>query len=180
MSNEKEKARKSSAEALGTTEVEEVVSPVEVVAPIVTEADDPTTGARLARQQAVRYLLWGLISVVVNLGAFYVGYRLLGITYQVANLIAWALGVQCAFWVDRILVFKHHSSRPFHEMGKFYVTRVATYLVESMVLWIGISLLGIPGTWTKVIGQVIAIVGNFFFSKLVVFRKATKTTKAQH
>ena len=174
MNMKNEPSSQQSSEELATAEVEEVVTPIEVIEPIVTEAGEHSAGAKLARQQAVRYLLWGLISVFVNLGAFYVGYRLLGIEYQVANLIAWALGVQCAFWVDRVLVFKHKSARPFHEMGKFYVTRIATYLVESLVLWVGISLLGIPGTWTKIIGQGLAIVGNFFFSKLVVFRKATK------
>lgn len=120
--------------------------------------------------QALRYILWGSISVVVNVGVFYLGYHVLGIEYQIANLIAWVISVQCSFWIDRIFVFKHKSKYPFQEMGKFYGTRIVTYLIESLILFLGISLLGMPGTITKVIGNGLALVGNFFFSKLFVFR----------
>ncbi|VDG20220.1 GtrA family protein [Lactiplantibacillus mudanjiangensis] len=124
-----------------------------------------------AKKQAQRYILWGSLSVIVNISMFYVFYRMLGIEYQIANFMAWVLSVQCAFWVDRMIVFKHQSSHPFREMGTFYGTRVVTYILESAILWIGISLLGIPGTFTKIIGHGLAVVGNFFLSKLVVFRK---------
>lgn len=150
-------------------------SPEEVVTVAATEAsintNEVTDAADKTSRQAVRYVLWGLISVVVNFCAFYLLYRILHIEYQVANLAAWVTSVQVAFWVDRLIVFKHKSDQPFREMGKFYSTRVVTLLIESAILWLGISLLGFPGVIMKVFGHLIAVICNFFLSKIFVFRQ---------
>lgn len=121
-------------------------------------------------KQAVRYLLWGLLSVVVNFGTFFILYHTLHINYQVANIIAWFLGVQVGFWVDRVIVFRHKSSTVFAEMLAFYGTRVLTFLIETATLWVGISLLSANGTGSKVVGQILAIVGNYILSKFFIFK----------
>lgn len=125
-------------------------------------------------KQAIRYVLWGLISVVVNFGTFYLLYRVAHMNYQVANIIAWFLGVQVGFWVDRVIVFRHKSTTAFQEMLAFYGTRIFTYLVEAFTLWVGISLLTANGTATKVVGQFLAIVGNYVFSKFFIFKNRNK------
>lgn len=141
---------------------------LESIADLDTELASPK---KQTRNQAVRYVLWGLISVAVNFVTFYLMDQVFKVEYQVANATAWIISVQVAFWVDRLLVFKHHSAHPFREMGKFYGTRIATYLIEALVLWITISLVGTSAPVAKLIGQLCAIIGNFFLSKLFVFRK---------
>ncbi|CAJ2236901.1 GtrA family protein [Companilactobacillus paralimentarius] len=121
-------------------------------------------------KQAVRYLLWGLLSVVVNFGTFFILYRVLKANYQVANIVAWFLGVQVGFWVDRVIVFRHKSSTAFKEMLAFYGTRILTFLIESATLWVGISLMSANGAGTKVVGQILAIVGNYILSKFFIFK----------
>ncbi|MFB9768678.1 GtrA family protein [Lactiplantibacillus modestisalitolerans] len=142
----------------------------EMLEPIAELGNDLVSKRKQTRNQAVRYVLWGLISVVVNFLTFYVMNGVLHVEYQVANATAWVLSVQVAFWVDRLLVFNHHSPHPFREMGKFYATRIMTYLIETLVLWLGISLVGLPAVATKLLGQACALIGNFFLSKLFVFR----------
>ncbi|WP_125711965.1 GtrA family protein [Companilactobacillus kedongensis] len=121
-------------------------------------------------KQAVRYLLWGLLSVVVNFGAFFIFYRVVHLNYQFANIIAWFLGVQAGFWVDRVIVFRHKSNTAFREMLAFYGTRILTFLIESATLWIGISLLSANGTGSKIVGQLLAIIGNYVLSKFFIFK----------
>lgn len=121
-------------------------------------------------KQAVRYVLWGLISVVVNFGTFFVLYHALSVNYQVANVIAWFLGVQTGFWVDRVIVFRHKSNTVIQEMLAFYGTRILTFLIESATLWVGISLLSANGTASKVVGQLLAIIGNYVLSKFFIFK----------
>lgn len=142
----------------------------EMIEPVAELDSDLLSSKQQTRNQAIRYVLWGLISVVVNFVTFFVMNQVLHVEYQISNATAWVLSVQVAFWVDRLLVFKHHSSYPFREMGKFYATRIATYLIETLVLWVGISLLTTPATPTKLVGQACALIGNFFLSKLFVFR----------
>ncbi|MCT0163092.1 GtrA family protein [Lactiplantibacillus pentosus] len=122
------------------------------------------------RNQAIRYILWGLISVAVNFATFYTTYHLIGLEYQVANVISWVIAVQVAFWVDRLKVFDHHSKYVFREMGKFYATRIVTYLIEAAILWLLMSVIGSSAVLAKILGQAGAIIGNFLFSKLYVFR----------
>jgi Predicted membrane protein len=121
-------------------------------------------------KQAVRYLLWGLLSVVVNFGTFFILYRALHLNYQFANIVAWFLGVQVGFWVDRIIVFRHKSNTAFREMLAFYGTRILTFLIETATLWVGISLLSANGTGSKIVGQFLAIVGNYVLSKFFILR----------
>ncbi|MCI1553649.1 MAG: GtrA family protein [Levilactobacillus sp.] len=120
--------------------------------------------------QAARYLLFGAISVVINITLFYLFYHTFGIEYQLANFIDWVISVQCSFWLDRTFVFKHKSDKPMREMGTFYMTRIATFLLETVILFLGISWLNANGTMTKVIGHAIALVLNFFLSKKLVFK----------
>lgn len=121
-------------------------------------------------KQLVRYLLWGLLSVVVNFGTFYILYHTIHMNYQVANIIAWFLGVQVGFWVDRVIVFHHKSNSAFQEMLAFYATRILTFLIETATLWIGISVLSANGTCSKLVGQFLAIVGNYVLSKFFIFK----------
>ncbi|WP_349623692.1 GtrA family protein [Lactiplantibacillus plantarum] len=94
----------------------------------------------------------------------------MGLEYQVANVISWVIAVQVAFWVDRLKVFDHHSHHVYREMGKFYATRIVTYVVEAIILWLLMSVLGSSAVLAKILGQAGAIIGNFLFSKLYVFR----------
>ncbi|WP_143462269.1 GtrA family protein [Levilactobacillus enshiensis] len=120
--------------------------------------------------QISRYLLFGAISVVINITLFYLFYHTFGIEYQLANFIDWLISVQCSFWLDRTFVFKHKSDKPVKEMGTFYMTRVATFLLETVILFLGISWMNLNGTITKVVGHAIALVLNFFLSKKLVFK----------
>lgn len=149
--------------------VDDVSEGINDAGPVFT-TDDYASDTESDGKQAVRYLLWGLLSVVVNFGTFFILYRVLKANYQIANVIAWFLGVQVGFWVDRIIVFRHKSNTAFKEMLAFYGTRILTFLIESATLWIGISLLSANGTGSKVVGQILAIVGNYILSKFFIFK----------
>ena len=128
-----------------------------------------------AHKQIQRYLLWGSLSVVVNIAMFYLFNSIFGVEYQISNLLAWVFSVQTAFWVDKLLVFKHASDHPFRDMGKFYGTRIFTYILEAVILYVGISLLSFHPTITKVIGHGLAVIGNYFFSKWFIFNNKAHT-----
>lgn len=125
--------------------------------------------------QAQRFLLFGALTVVVNIALFYLLNHMLGIEYQLANFIDWILTVQCSFWLDRTFVFKHKSTRYFKEMTTFYGTRLITYLIEFVLLWVGISLLKFHPTITKVVAHGLAVSFNYFLSMKLVFKKHPET-----
>ncbi|AVK63676.1 GtrA family protein [Lactobacillus sp. CBA3606] len=124
-----------------------------------------------ANNELQLYALWGVITVVFNVVLFYVLYHMFGIEYQLANLIDWFLSVLFSFIVNKMFVFQHKTVSLTKEVATFYGTRVATYFIEALILWIGISLMGVNGTMTKIIGHGIALVANYFLSKWLVFKK---------
>ncbi|KRN94902.1 GtrA family protein [Companilactobacillus kimchiensis] len=152
-----------------TKVIDDVADGINEAGPVFTAQDEEPLQESNGKQ-AVRYLLWGLLSVVVNFGTFFVLYHAMNLNYQFANIVAWFLGVQAGFWVDRIIVFRHKSDAPLREMLAFYGTRVLTFLIESATLWVGISLLSFSGTGSKVIGQILAIGGNYILSKFFIFK----------
>ncbi|WP_125766736.1 GtrA family protein [Lapidilactobacillus wuchangensis] len=137
--------------------------------PVFSAQADPVATESNAKQ-AFRYLLWGVVSVIVNFGTFFILYNALHLNYQFANIVAWFLGVQTGFWVDRVIVFRHQSKTVGREMLAFYGTRLLTFLIESATLWVGITLLSGNGTASKVVGQVLAIIGNYILSKFFIFK----------
>lgn len=125
-----------------------------------------------ANNELQLYALWGVITVVFNVALFYLLYHTFGIEYQIANLIDWFFSVLFSFVVNKMFVFQHETKSLVKEIGTFYGTRVATYLIEAVILWLGISVMSVNGTMTKVIGHGIALVANYFLSKWLVFKKA--------
>ncbi|MQS75529.1 GtrA family protein [Companilactobacillus halodurans] len=148
--------------------IDDVSEGINDAEPVFPEQKDPVEESN--GKQAVRYLLWGIISVIVNFGTFFILYHMFHLNYQFANIIAWFLGVQVGFWVDRIIVFRHKSNTALAEMLVFYGTRILTYLIESATLWVGISLLSANGTGSKIVGQILAIIGNYILSKFFIFK----------
>jgi len=124
-----------------------------------------------ANNELQLYALWGVITVVFNVALFYLLYHTFGVEYQVANLIDWFFSVLFSFIVNKMFVFQHKTVSLVKEVTTFYGTRVATYVIEAIILWLGISLMGVNGTMTKVIGHGIALVANYFLSKWLVFKK---------
>ena len=57
-------------------------------------------------------------------------------------------------------------------MSSFFVCRIFTMVVDSAIYWIGCTNLKFPALIVKMVSQVVVIVLNYIFSKLIVFRKA--------
>lgn len=119
------------------------------------------------------YILWGIITTLVNLITYFVCTNLLRWDYLLSNLTAWILAVLFAFFVNKILVFhagNWQKSAVFSELGKFIGARVFSFLAESFLLWLGVSVMKISDGIVKIVVGIIVIAMNYIFSKLFIFR----------
>lgn len=116
--------------------------------------------------------------------------RMYLIGYTVAQVIQWIAAVLFAFFTNRKWVFTDADravSLPV-QLGTFAAGRVATFFLDYVVTYFGgraltalfpaLTSVGLLGRdWNlcdilaKVAAAVIVIIGNYIFSKLVVFRK---------
>ena len=109
--------------------------------------------------------------------------------YTVAQVIQWIAAVLFAFFTNRKWVFtKADKDAPMiPQLSKFAAGRVATFGVDYLVTYFGaIALSKIIVSWNsveildrvlnlneigaKILAAVIVIIGNYFFSKLFVFK----------
>ena len=128
-------------------------------------------------QDMILYVFFGGVTTVVNVVIFTLCNRMLGIDTLPSNIAAWIVAVLVAYLTNRVWVF-HSEAKGAAEIVKeiiaFFAARVATLVVETILMWITVDNLHFDSIVMKVICNVIVIILNYVFSKLVVFRKKDK------
>ncbi len=131
-------------------------------------------------KELLMYLVFGVLTTLVNWVVYSVLIRVFGIDMTVSNAAAWFMAVLFAFITNKIWVFESKSwEMPFviREMFSFYGARILTGLIEifapSFLFWLGLdqSLFGIKGFAAKILVSVVVVILNYIFSKLLVFRE---------
>ena len=120
------------------------------------------------------YLVFGVLTTVVNYLVYLPCYNLLGLSGVVSNVIAWVVAVAFAYVTNKPFVFRSHdwSARTVvPELTKFVGTRVASGGLESAIIWITVDVMGGNGNIWKLLTSVLVVVLNYIGSKLLVFRK---------
>ncbi len=88
----------------------------------------------------------------------------------VLSVVNWTAGVIFAYPTNRKFVFKSKNPNILQEAGKFVASRVSTLILEIVVRQV-FGWLGINVYLTTIVAAVLVIIGNYVFSKLLVFRK---------
>ena len=140
------------------------------------------------RTEIILYLFFGGLTTLVNLIIFIAFDAVLGdALYLVSNLIAWAGAVAFAFVVNKLFVFKAHTtkrSKLFFEITEFVGARVFSFGFEEAGLFLLVDVCSmdelsfrvpyftVTGTLiAKIILAVIVVILNYFFSKYIIFKK---------
>lgn len=120
-------------------------------------------------RQIIAYLFWGGATTVVNFIAYFLMTRLFSLEPVPANVIAWAVSVLFAFWVNRAYVF-HGEGSILKELGLFAGGRVFSGALETGLLWLCVDMLRLHDGLIKILASVIVVILNYIFSKFI-FRK---------
>ena len=99
-----------------------------------------------------------------------------------STTISWIAAVTFAFFTNKVYVFKSKTTSRnafWREFLMFYAARLVTYFLELLIMELGnhffATINGVLITWRsfviKIFAQVIILIINYVFSKLVVFKK---------
>lgn len=130
------------------------------------------------RSQIV-YLIFGVLTTVVNYLVFFPCSSYLektGFQYAVAtsNTIAWVFAVLFAYVTNKPFVFESHDwswKVVAPEFAKFVSTRLASLLIETVIISVTVDMLHWNKLVWKVLTSVLVVVLNYVGSKLLVFRR---------
>ncbi len=122
----------------------------------------------------ISYLFFGVLTTAVNIIVYYLCYNLSGIPNVVSTVVAWVVAVAFAFFTNKLFVFESKSWAPsiaVKEATSFVLCRVASGVIELIIMYIFVDLIGVDGLVMKLVTNVIVIILNYIASKLIIFKK---------
>lgn len=129
----------------------------------------------------VAYLFWGVVTTIVNLATFQILSSGIHWNYEVATVIAWFVSVLVAYFTNKVWVFGSHNTTVsdfITELFRFFFYRALTLVIDIVITFVGISVLGFKDPLgkfiVKVIDNVIVVVANYIFSKWLIFNNNKK------
>lgn len=124
-------------------------------------------------KEVLLYLFFGGLTTFISIGSYAFFDISMHMDPMIANIFSWILAVLFAYVTNRIWVFDSNAEDMkgiIQEMVSFFGGRVATLLMEEVILYVGINLLGMNSIGVKVAAQILVLVGNYLISKLFVFK----------
>ncbi|SFH77950.1 Putative flippase GtrA (transmembrane translocase of bactoprenol-linked glucose) [Pisciglobus halotolerans] len=124
-------------------------------------------------EEAISYLVFGGLTTVVNIVAFFLLDTVLNMQYLVANLIAIIVSILFAFFTNKRYVFKSKSETLRDWLKEFLLFvgfRAVSGVFDMLSMWVLVDFLQIDTNISKILTQFIVVVLNYFFSKFFIFK----------
>ena len=121
-------------------------------------------------RELVLYVVFGTFTFFVNIIVYFLFENVLGVNYLISNVIAWFFSVLFAYITNRIWVFESKSPDILKEMSLFFGGRIFSGVVDTVLMYLFIDVMMIGDDISKIVVQIIVIVLNYIFSKLIVFK----------
>ena len=150
----------------------------------------------LKYKELISYVFFGVLATIVSILSFKLFDVLLGPElYLLSNVISWIITVIFAYFTNKIWVFESKSWKAnvlVKEIVSFFGARVFSLVVEEAGLWLMIDQMDMGGiSWdiltfsisgnmiAKIIMQVVVVILNYVFSKLIIFKKKKRNKPAK-
>ena len=124
-------------------------------------------------REVIDYIIFGGLTTLVNLIAFYIFDTLIGWPYLVANAMAIILSILFAYVTNKMFVFRTKelgAKENVLEFIKFIGFRGVSGLADMMTMWILVDLITMNTNIAKLLTQFIVVVLNYVFSKFFIFK----------
>lgn len=139
-------------------------------------------------KELIVYGVFGVCTTLVN----FVTYKLFNMTlgneyYLLSNVIAWLTSVIFAYITNKLFVFESKSwnlKLVSREVSSFFAARIFSFVIEEAGLFLLVDVAGMKSFNYEIFGfnisgnliakamlAVIVVVLNYFFSKMVIFKK---------
>lgn len=129
-------------------------------------------------KEIINYLVFGGLATVVNFVTYFIVARLIGIDEVLSSGISWFFSVLFAYITNKLFVFESKTDgikAILIEMGSFFLARIVSgILCDVGTFAIMVRVFNINDLFAKVVTQIMVVIVNYVFSKLIIFRKKNK------
>ena len=122
----------------------------------------------------ILYLIFGIITTLVNLVVYFICARIWDLDTVPSTIIAWIIAVAVAYFTNRKWVFESEVTGFLPillEMGLFFLFRLATGVMDVIIMHVTVDIFEWNELIMKVISNVVVVILNYIFSELLIFRK---------
>lgn len=136
---------------------------------------------KLANKETALYLVFGILSTVLNIVLFYLFINIWKMSTGLGNILDTIICVLFQYFTNRIWVFesKNNGKEAIKEFIQFILARSLTAIIDQIFVVVGVDFFvakyvsysqqGIFSVGIKILSNVVVIVLNYIFSKLFVF-----------
>ena len=120
------------------------------------------------------YGIFGVFTTIVNIVTYNICYYRIEISNTFSNVVAWVLAVTFAYLTNKAWVFESKSWKwevLKREIPAFISCRLATGVLDIAIMYICVDVMQWHAMLMKIISNVLVIILNYVFSKLVIFKK---------
>lgn len=132
------------------------------------------------KKELVSYIVFGLLTTVVNFAVFYLLTSTMQIDYRIANTIAWFLSVGFAYFTNKRFVFSSKQDNVLYVLREglsFFAFRFLSYLLDMALIITLIQFLNINSLISKAIVNIFVILFNYISSKFFTFKRYSYLNK---
>ena len=127
-----------------------------------------------SHQEGMRYLIFGALTTLVNIVAYSILYYVFHINNATSNIIAWIIGATFDYITNKLYVFNSKVNTKIEllkEILYFYGCRLLTLIIDEAIMIVTVDKFGWNALLMKIIANIIVIILNFVFSKILIFKK---------
>ena len=125
-------------------------------------------------RELVSYVFWGVMTTVVNYAVYFLLTEGFQVYYLTGNIIAWAVSVLFAYFVNKLYVFQSRDWAwrvALRELWQMVASRLFSLGLEMGILWLFVDKLHYNDAVVKLCANVVVVVVNYVLSKFIIFRK---------
>lgn len=127
-------------------------------------------------KEQINYIVVGGMTTLVNFVIYAID-MYFGMDMMINLVVSWVVAVIFAYVTNRIVVFESKENNILHEFTKFVSSRIASLLIEMLLMKICVDFIGIKEYFAKVGVAIVVVIVNYVLSKLWVFSKNNDNEK---
>ncbi|MBD5119260.1 MAG: GtrA family protein [Clostridiales bacterium] len=127
-------------------------------------------------RELISYLFWGVMTTVVNYTAYTLLTEVMHIYYLTGTVIAWAVSVLFAYFVNKLFVFRSRDWAwrvALRELWQMVAARLFSLGLEMVIMWFFVDTLQCNHLVVKLAANVVVVIVNYVLSKFIIFKPKT-------
>ena len=131
-------------------------------------------------KDVIPYLFFGVCTTLINVIAYWLMAHPFNIGTMLSTLVAWFIAVVFAYVTNRKWVFcsKANSRKEkLEEFGSFFACRIGTGIIDWIIMFLFVDIIGFNDVIIKFFANVIVIVLNYIASKFIIFNRVNLFNK---